>query len=126
MEAEDLTRPELRRLRARDGLELTGWLYRPEGAPPWPTVIYLHGGPEAQERPVYNSLFQSLVAAGVAVFAPNVRGSSGFGRAFLVADDREKRFAAIDDVAACVDHLVAAGVADPAGSPAWAARTAAT
>jgi dipeptidyl aminopeptidase/acylaminoacyl peptidase len=114
VETEDLTRPVLRRVRARDGLELTGWLYRPEGAPPWPTAIHLHGGPEAQERPVYNSLFQSLVAAGIAVFAPNVRGSSGFGRAFLVADDREKRFGAIDDVAACVDHLVRTGVADPA------------
>jgi dipeptidyl aminopeptidase/acylaminoacyl peptidase len=113
VEAEDLTRPELRRLPARDSLALTGWLYRPAGAPPWPTVVYLHGGPEAQERPVYNSLFQSLVAAGIAVFAPNVRGSSGFGRAFLVADDREKRFAAIDDVAACVEHLVSSGVADP-------------
>jgi dipeptidyl aminopeptidase/acylaminoacyl peptidase len=113
VEAEDLTRPELRRLQAQDGLDLTGWLYRPAGAPPWPTVVYLHGGPEAQERPVYNSLFQSLVAAGMAVFAPNVRGSSGFGRAFLVADDREKRFAAIDDVAACVEHLVTTGVADP-------------
>jgi dipeptidyl aminopeptidase/acylaminoacyl peptidase len=112
VEAEDLTRPELRHLRARDGLALTGWLYRPDGAPPWPTVVYLHGGPEAQERPVYNSLFQSLVAAGMAVFAPNVRGSSGFGRAFLVADDREKRFGAIEDVAACVEHLVATGVAD--------------
>jgi dipeptidyl aminopeptidase/acylaminoacyl peptidase len=113
VEAEDLTRPELRRLQARDDLALTGWLYRPAGTPPWPTVVYLHGGPEAQERPVYNSLFQSLVAAGMAVFAANVRGSSGFGRAFLVADDREKRFGAIDDVAACVDHLVTTGVADP-------------
>jgi dipeptidyl aminopeptidase/acylaminoacyl peptidase len=113
VEADDLTRPELLRLRARDGLELTGWLYRPEGGAPWSTVVYLHGGPEAQERPVYNSLFQSLVAAGIAVFAPNVRGSSGFGRAFLVADDREKRFAAIDDVADCVGHLVETGVADP-------------
>jgi dipeptidyl aminopeptidase/acylaminoacyl peptidase len=112
VEAEDLTRPELRHLRARDGLALTGWLYRPDGPAPWPTVVYLHGGPEAQERPVYNSLFQSLVAAGIAVFAPNVRGSSGFGRAFLVADDREKRFGAIEDVAACVEHLVTTGVAD--------------
>jgi dipeptidyl aminopeptidase/acylaminoacyl peptidase len=113
VEAEDLTRPELRHLQAQDGLALTGWLYRPAGGPPWPTVVYLHGGPEAQERPVYNSLFQSLVAAGMAVFAPNVRGSSGFGRAFLVADDREKRFAAIDDVAACVEHVVTTGIADP-------------
>jgi dipeptidyl aminopeptidase/acylaminoacyl peptidase len=110
----DLTRPELRRFRARDGLELTGWLYRPDAPGPWPTMIHLHGGPEAQERPVYNSLFQSLVAAGVAVFAPNVRGSSGLGREFLRADDREKRYGAITDVADCVAHLTGAGIADPA------------
>lgn len=106
-----LTGPEPHRLRAADGLRLSGWLYRPHGRGPWPTVIYLHGGPEAQERPVYNSLFQSLLATGLAVFAPNVRGSTGFGRAFGTADDREGRYAAIADVAACVDHLVGCGVA---------------
>jgi dipeptidyl aminopeptidase/acylaminoacyl peptidase len=109
----DLTRPRLLRLLADDGLELTGWLYRPQGPGPWPTLIYLHGGPEAQERPVYNSLFQSLVAAGVAVFAPNVRGSSGFGRTFGAADDREKRYAGIADVASCVRYVVETGVAVP-------------
>jgi dipeptidyl aminopeptidase/acylaminoacyl peptidase len=114
VEVADLTRPELRTLRSGDGQLLTGWMYRPDGPAPWPTMIYLHGGPEAQERPVYNSLFQSLVAAGVAVFAPNVRGSSGFGRSFLSADDRQRRHDAIADVAACVDHLVSTGVADPA------------
>jgi dipeptidyl aminopeptidase/acylaminoacyl peptidase len=76
-------------------------------------MIHLHGGPEAQERPVYNSLFQSLVAAGIAVFAPNVRGSSGFGRSFLSADDREGRYGAIDDVAAAVEHIIETGLADP-------------
>ena len=72
--------PHLVDLRARDGLPLSGWLYRPAGPGPWPTAISLHGGPEAQERPCYNPLFQALVAQGIAVFAPNVRGSSGFGR----------------------------------------------
>jgi dipeptidyl aminopeptidase/acylaminoacyl peptidase len=109
----DLSRPELRRFRSADGLELTGWLYRPDFPGPWPTMIHLHGGPEAQERPVYNSLFQSLVAAGIAVLAPNVRGSSGFGRSFLAADDRERRYGAIADVAASVKHLVETGLADP-------------
>ena len=111
--ADELTSPELRRLRSVDGLELTGWLYRPQGPGPWPTMIHLHGGPEAQERPVYNSLFQSLVAAGVAVFAPNVRGSSGFGRSLGSADDRAGRYGAIADVAACAAHLVDTGVAEP-------------
>ena len=56
--------PQLVDLRARDGLPLSGWLYRPPGPGPWPTAISLHGGPEAQERPGYNPLFQALVGAG--------------------------------------------------------------
>jgi dipeptidyl aminopeptidase/acylaminoacyl peptidase len=106
-----VTAPQLCDLRSGDGLTISGWLYRPEGEGPWPTVLCLHGGPEAQERPGYNPLFQLLVAQGVAVFAPNVRGSSGFGRAFLEADNRAGRYGAIADVAACVEFLVESGVA---------------
>ena len=109
-----LTTPQLREFRARDGLELSGWLYTPAGPGPWPTMLHLHGGPEAQERPVYNSLFQSVVHAGVAVFALNYRGSSGFGRVFVHADDLDRRPAATADVADCVAELTGAGVADPA------------
>jgi dipeptidyl aminopeptidase/acylaminoacyl peptidase len=50
----------------------------------------------------------------VAVFAPNVRGSGGYGRTFSTADDGERRFAAITDVRAAVHFLVSAGLADPA------------
>lgn len=108
-------RPELHRWRARDGLELSGWLYRPAGAMgAVPTLIWLHGGPEAQERPVFNPLYQALLSYGVAVFAPNVRGSSGFGRAFVDADVGTRRFAAIDDVADVVGYLVDTGLAHPA------------
>ncbi|HEX8632364.1 MAG TPA: prolyl oligopeptidase family serine peptidase, partial [Catenuloplanes sp.] len=105
--------PQLCDLRSGDGLPLSGWLYRPEGDGPWPTVISLHGGPEAQERPQYNPLFQSLVARGLAVFAPNVRGSSGFGRSFVEADNRAGRYGAIADVAACVQFLTDNAVARP-------------
>jgi dipeptidyl aminopeptidase/acylaminoacyl peptidase len=105
--------PELLRFRARDGLEITGWLYRPEVSGPAPTLIYLHGGPEAQERPVFNPLFRGLVVRGLTVLALNVRGSSGFGRAFLNADNRHGRYAAIADVAAAVHHVVDTGIADP-------------
>jgi dipeptidyl aminopeptidase/acylaminoacyl peptidase len=108
-------RPELHRWRARDGLELSGWFYRPAGAMgAIPTLVWLHGGPEAQERPVFNPLHQALLGYGVAVFAPNVRGSSGFGRAFVDADVGHRRFAAIDDVADLVGYLVDAGLAHPA------------
>lgn len=110
--------PTLERLRSDDGLEITGWLYRPPSSPdashgPGPTVVHLHGGPEAQERPTFAPLFQELVSEGIAVFAPNVRGSSGFGDAFVNADNIEKRWAAIADVAACVRYLVDRRIAAP-------------
>jgi dipeptidyl aminopeptidase/acylaminoacyl peptidase len=107
--------PTLEHLRSSDGLALTGWLYRPRAGSslPGPAVIHLHGGPESQERPTYNPLFQELAASGVAVFAPNVRGSSGFGHSFVNADNRELRFLAIEDVAACARFLIASDVAAP-------------
>jgi dipeptidyl aminopeptidase/acylaminoacyl peptidase len=108
-------RPELHRWRARDGLELSGWSYRPAGVlGAVPTLVWLHGGPEAQERPIFNPLYQALLGYGVSVFAPNVRGSSGFGRAFVDADVGHRRFAAIDDVADLVRYLVDAGLTHPA------------
>lgn len=103
------------RFQARDGLELTGWLYRVPGVQaPAPFVVYLHGGPESQARPTFTPLFRDLLAAGIGVFAPNVRGSSGFGRAFRDADNHALRFRAIDDVADCASELVRLGAADPA------------
>jgi dipeptidyl aminopeptidase/acylaminoacyl peptidase len=110
----DLVRPTLQFFLGQDGLPLTGWLYRPPGAfGPGPVVLSLHGGPEAQERPTFNPQHQALVAAGFSVFAPNIRGSSGFGRAFVHADDRHGRRDAFADVLACRDFLVGIGIADP-------------
>jgi dipeptidyl aminopeptidase/acylaminoacyl peptidase len=103
--------PTLERFPARDGLPLTGWLYRapePTGA----AALSLHGGPEAQEQPTFDPHHQALAAAGITVFAPNIRGSSGFGRDFVHADDLHGRYDAFADVLACADHLVSLGVAD--------------
>ncbi|MEE6164423.1 MULTISPECIES: alpha/beta hydrolase family protein [unclassified Mycolicibacterium] len=100
--------PTLERITARDGLELNAWLYRPDREPIG-AMIFLHGGPEGQARPDYNEFYPRLLEAGIAVLTPNVRGSGGFGRAFMHADDRELRFAAIDDVADCVQYLVERG-----------------
>ncbi|NEA63410.1 alpha/beta fold hydrolase [Streptomyces sp. SID12488] len=109
-------RPVPLRLAARDGLPLSGWYYRAPGrAPgdPAPCVIHLHGGPEEQERPVFNPLYHELLGRGLDVFAPDVRGSSGHGRSFVDADLGTGRFAAMDDVADCIAHAVTAGPADP-------------
>jgi dipeptidyl aminopeptidase/acylaminoacyl peptidase len=110
--AADAVPPTLETFAAQDGLTLTGWLFRPAAPGPHPTVLWLHGGPEAQERPGHGPLFQSLVSLGIAVFAPNVRGSSGFGKSFVNADNLGLRYGAIADVQSCVRYLVDCGIAD--------------
>jgi dipeptidyl aminopeptidase/acylaminoacyl peptidase len=108
-------RPEHLRLRSRDGLTLSGWYYRAAGREPdsrAPCVIHLHGGPEQQERPVFDPLYHELLGHGLDLFAPDVRGSLGSGRSFVNADLGDQRFAAINDVADCATHLVTLGLAD--------------
>jgi dipeptidyl aminopeptidase/acylaminoacyl peptidase len=106
-----LVKPELRTYKARDGLKLSGWLYLPKDFKrPGPVVLSFHGGPEGQERPVFRADYQALIAQGIAVFAPNIRGSAGFGKAFLAMDDREKRFAANADILDSANYIVASGV----------------
>jgi dipeptidyl aminopeptidase/acylaminoacyl peptidase len=67
-----------------DGRQIPAWLYRPTGDGPFGVAMSIHGGPEFQERPAYNlsGLYQYLISQGVAVLAPNVRGSTGYGRAY--------------------------------------------
>lgn len=111
---DELVRPELVRFPAHDGLELSGWLYRPRGAAgPGPIVLSFHGGPESQELPALRSDYQALLAKGIAVLAPNVRGSSGFGKRFVNLDNGARRVDAVKDIEACVRYAVGAGVADP-------------
>ena len=112
-----LLRPELMEFFARDGMPLSGFLFRAKRAAgtavPGPTLLYFHGGPEGQSRPDYQFLFGPLVDAGITVFAANVRGSSGYGRLFAHADDRYGRYAGIDDAADCAVFLCRQGIADP-------------
>ncbi|TGD85169.1 S9 family peptidase [Mycolicibacterium sp. CH28] len=106
--------PRFHTVTARDGRSLSGWLYGPPaGVEQIGMMIYLHGGPEGQARPGHSEIFPGLLDEGIAVFAPNVRGSGGHGREFVHADDKDKRFAAIDDVADCASYLGAHGLADP-------------
>jgi dipeptidyl aminopeptidase/acylaminoacyl peptidase len=111
-----LVAPVLVHFEADDGLPLSGWLYPARGGttPQTPAMISLHGGPEAQERPVFTPQHQVMTAAGITVFAPNIRGSSGYGHMFVHADDRWGRLDAIRDVAQCARLLADRGWADPA------------
>jgi dipeptidyl aminopeptidase/acylaminoacyl peptidase len=111
---EQLVRPQLVEFPADDGLELSGWLYRPKGATgAGPIVMSFHGGPEGQEVPDFNSEYQALLSQGIGVFAPNVRGSSGFGKKFVNLDNGPLRVNGVRDIKACVDYLVKAGIVDP-------------
>jgi dipeptidyl aminopeptidase/acylaminoacyl peptidase len=107
-------RPELVKFRAHDGLELSGWLYRPRGPTgPAPYVVSFHGGPDNQEQPEFREDYQALLLQRIGVFAPNVRGSTGFGKKFVNLDNGELRFNGIRDIKSSVDYLVANGIADP-------------
>ncbi|HZU67212.1 MAG TPA: S9 family peptidase [Ktedonobacteraceae bacterium] len=109
----DIVRPELVYFQAHDQLQLSGWLYRPHDfTAPGPIVLYFHGGPESQERPFFNYYLQALLSQGIAIFAPNVRGSSGFGKTFVNLDNGPLRFNAIRDIQACVEYVIQAGIAD--------------
>ena len=77
-----LVEPELVAFPAFDGREVPAWLYRPPGDDRVPAVLSIHGGPEAQERPMYMPLYQYLVSRGIAVLAPNIRGSTGYGKSY--------------------------------------------
>jgi dipeptidyl aminopeptidase/acylaminoacyl peptidase len=109
-----LVRPELVTFKSFDGLELSGWLYKPKNQTgPGPYVVSFHGGPEGQERAPFRSDYQALLSQGIGVFAPNVRGSSGFGKKFVNLDNGELRVNGVKDIKACVDYLVNNHLADP-------------
>ena len=106
-----LVRPELVTFPAGDGLQLSGWLYRPK-EPTGAYVLSFHGGPEGQERPSFRSDYQALLSQGIGVFAPNVRGSSGFGKRFVNLDNGELRVNAVRDIKASADYLIDHQIAD--------------
>jgi acetyl esterase/lipase/Tol biopolymer transport system component len=100
--------PTVIRFRSFDGLEIPADYYRPRGPGPFATVIYVHGGPERQARPSFNPFFQYLAAErNVAVIAPNLRGSTGYGLTYMGLDDATKRMDVIADVGALLDWITA-------------------
>jgi dipeptidyl aminopeptidase/acylaminoacyl peptidase len=78
-----------------------------------PVVVDIHGGPESQRRPSFSPVTQYFLANGYAVFEPNVRGSTGYGRAYTHLDDVEKRMDAVADLEAAVEWLCDRPAVDP-------------
>jgi dipeptidyl aminopeptidase/acylaminoacyl peptidase len=98
--------PELVRYPSFDGLSIPAWVYKPAGKGPFPVVVSIHGGPEAQSRPGFTSTYQMwLQKLGVAVVVPNVRGSDGYGRTYLGLDNGFKREDSVKDIGALLDWI---------------------
>ncbi len=86
--------------------KIPAWVYRPRGDGPFPVVVYIHGGPESQARPVFSSTFQLwLEELGVAVVMPNVRGSAGYGKTYVGLDNGFRREDSVRDIGALLDWI---------------------
>ncbi|HEX8474877.1 MAG TPA: S9 family peptidase [Pyrinomonadaceae bacterium] len=103
------------RYKSSDGLEIPAYLALPRGIAPknLPTIILPHGGPWARERWGYDSMSQFLANRGYAVLLPNFRGSTGYGKKFLDAGNRQWSEKMQDDVTWGVKYLISQGITDP-------------
>ncbi|MFG0330881.1 MAG: S9 family peptidase [Phycisphaerales bacterium] len=105
---------------ARDGKKLVSYLTIPtadesagEAGGTWPMVLLVHGGPWARDEWGYNPIHQWLANRGYAVLSVNFRGSTGFGKEFLNAGNREWAAAMHDDLIDATQWAIDGGVADP-------------
>ena len=103
-------------LEARDGLPLHGYLTLPVGVPPkgLPLVLYVHGGPWTRDTWGFNPTVQWLANRGYAVLQVNFRGSTGYGKKFLNAGNKQWGKKMHDDLVDAVRWAVKEGYADPA------------
>jgi dipeptidyl aminopeptidase/acylaminoacyl peptidase len=96
------------------GEQIEGWLMKPvTGEPPYPTILYIHGGPHGAFGHIFHADFQILAGAGYAVFFANPHGSSGYGNDFtakIIGRWGEKEY---EDLMAGIDLLIDKGIADP-------------
>jgi len=102
---ESFRAPDLVRYESFDGLEVPAFLTVPDGEGPFPAIVDIHGGPESQRRPSFSAVTQYFLSHGYAVFEPNVRGSTGYGKAYTHLDDVENRMDSVADIEAGVEWL---------------------
>ena len=101
--------------KSSDGLDVPAYLTLPKGvaAKNLPVILFPHGGPWARDSWGYNSFAQFLANRGYAVLQPNFRGSTGYGKKFLSAGNKEWGQKMQDDVTWGAKYLIAQGIADP-------------
>lgn len=99
--------PEVIRWKSFDQKEISGYVIRPKSpAKKLPVLIDVHGGPQILDRPLFNSQDIRLASnLGMAIIHTNIRGSSGFGKEFMDADDRDKRADAVKDIRSLLDWV---------------------
>ncbi len=108
--------PELITYRAFDGRDISAFVFLPTGhqkGTPVPFIVNYHGGPESQHRPGFSAADQYLLTRGFGILKPNVRGSTGYGREFQMADDYKKRWDSVKDGVDAAEWLVKNGYARP-------------
>lgn len=109
LDATRFAEPELVRVKSFDGLEISGFLYRPDAKKfpgPRPVLVSIHGGPEAQSRPGFLGRWNYLTdELGIALLYPNVRGSAGYGKTFLLLDNAMQREDSVRDIGAFLDWI---------------------
>ncbi|RJP82244.1 MAG: S9 family peptidase [Candidatus Zixiibacteriota bacterium] len=111
-----LVRPRLVHYPSFDGRLIPGFLYLPLGAQQGDSlavVVKLHGGPESQAMPYLSVTTQYFLNRGLAVFEPNVRGSTGYGKVYTHLDDVAKRLDSVEDMEYAARWLVEQGYAHP-------------
>jgi len=114
MDADCLSREELVHYVSFDGKTIPAFLYLPPDAKgPVPFVVSVHGGPESQYRPAFSRLFQYLLSRGFGVFAPNVRGSLGYGREYTRLDNYKLRMDSVKDLIAGAKWLLSSRYSTP-------------
>jgi dipeptidyl aminopeptidase/acylaminoacyl peptidase len=95
--------------RSFDGMTISGFMHRPNAKDfpgKRPVIISIHGGPEVQSRPGFRGRTNYWInERGYAMIYPNVRGSSGFGKRFLEADNARKREDSVKDIGALLDWI---------------------
>ena len=108
LNSESFVNASLHNFLSFDSLPIPYFRYIPKESRPekgWPALLLIHGGPEAQMLQDFYPMLQYYLSVGFAVITPNIRGSTGYGRSYMDADNVEKRLDSILDIKQLALHV---------------------